>query len=208
MKKLGLYYSNNNIPKIIDYTLGNLGICSDLVDIKTCVWQHIENNPFPELLAMTKSRNHLNIIVQILQLLYSVPKDQYKYVLFLEHDVLYPKYYFEFPDFDDGCLVNTNYIGLSKDGFQGVIHKDNPLHQTIMLYKDSITHFEDLITKAIRHKSVYLEPYIMVNHWFSRQPCVHINHNKHFTTHYRMYDTNFYEDHSYWGNYKLIYNNF
>ena len=100
MQKLGLYYSNNNIPKIIDYTLGNLRICSDLVDIKTCVWQHIDNNPFPELLAMTKSRNHLNIIVQILQLLYSVPKDQYKYVLFLEHDVLYPKYYFEFPDFD------------------------------------------------------------------------------------------------------------
>ena len=202
--KLGLYYTNNNIPKIIDYTLQNLAEYSNLVDIKTCSWSPIPNNPFPNIFAMTTSRNHLNIVVQILQLLYSVSRDQYKYVLFLEHDVIYPKEYFVFPDFDDGCLMNLNYIGLCELGFQSLRAVHRPLHQTIMLYDDCVQYFEKLAIKAIKHNIVIIEPADSQHTWECPVPPIHINHGKNFTTHFEIYKRQCSTLNKHWGIYHNI----
>lgn len=199
--KLGLFYTNNCVPKIIDLTINNLKQFSDLVDIKTCSWHHIKDNPFPEIHAFTKHRHHLNIIIQILQLLHSVPPDKYKYVLFLEHDVLYPKEYFLFPDFEDSWMVNENYIGVCEFGFQPLIATHHPLHQIIMLYNNCISHFEKLLLRVIKERSLNLEPYGSRYIWRCPNPAIHINHGNHFTTHYKIYSDKYYENDDYWGSY-------
>lgn len=207
INKLGIYYTDNHIPKIISYTIDQLVPCCDVVDIKTCGWKKIPNNPFPHIMAMTTSRNHLNIIIQILQLLYDSANKQYKYVLFLEHDVIYPREYFYFPEFDDGCLINRNYIGLCKDGFQKLSYFEHPLHQIVMLYNDAISHFEKIIFDAIKSGSVCMEANLNKNIWSSTKSCIHINHGSHFTTHFRTYSSERYVNDKDWGNYYDIYKN-
>ena len=69
--KLGIFYSNNNKPKIstaIDKSLDTINIASkDKVDIITCVWNHIPNNPFHEIKSWYTSQSHLNQLLQIMQ---------------------------------------------------------------------------------------------------------------------------------------------
>jgi hypothetical protein len=206
--KLGLYYTNSTIPNIIDYTLKVLSDYQDIIDIRTCSWKPIKNNPFPEMLSITHSRSHLNIIIQILQLLYSVPTDYYKYVLFLEHDVIYPKEYFSFPDFEDNCLVNENYMGVCKDGFQDPAEIHQPMHQMVMRFSDAVKHFESIIYRSIKKdKTLCLEPECQRYVWRCSKPPIHINHGLNFTTHFKIYSKESYHNHAQWGNYRDIITN-
>jgi hypothetical protein len=202
--KLGVFYSNNNVDKVVFESLQSLTKFEGKADILTCVWKHIKDNPFYEAFAMTQSSSHLNIIIQILQLLYAAREmGNYKYVSFLEHDVLYPEGYFDFPDFETGIMTNMNYMGICKDGWQTKTADHEPLHQMTMIFEEAISHFENLFKDAIRTGNVLVEPNPGRKQWKCPNPAVHINHGKHFTSHFSIYSKETHEVDLYWGDSKI-----
>lgn len=202
--KLGIFYSNNNVDKVVFESLQSLTKFEGKADILTCVWKPIKDNPFYEAIAMTQSSSHLNIIIQILQLLYAAKEmGKYKYVSFLEHDVLYPEGYFDFPDFETGVMTNMNYMGICKNGWQDRNAAHEPLHQMSMVFEEAIAHFENLFKEAIRTGNVLVEPNPGRKQWKCKNPAVHINHGKHFTSHFSIYSSITTPDNSYWGDSKI-----
>jgi len=198
-EKLGIFYTNNNVDRVVSQSLKSLEKFEN-VDILTCVWKPIINNKFYETQALTKSSNHLNIIIQILQLLYVAKQTgSYKYVSFLEHDVLYPDGYFDYPDFDNGVNTNMNYMGICDRGFQKKTADHEPLHQMTMVFNQAVDHFENSFKEAIRNGSVLLEPGNNRQKWVCRNPAIHVNHGKHFTSHYTIYSRETYSLDPYWG---------
>jgi hypothetical protein len=201
--KLGIFYSNNNVPVVVKESLLSLEKFKDIADILTCIWSPIPGNPFYEVTAMTKSSNHLNIVIQILQLLYTAREtNKYKYVSFLEHDVLYPEGYFDFPEFSGAVMTNMNYKGICDRGWQKRNADHEPLHQMTMVFSEAIVHFENLLKEAIRLGGILVEPDIKRLKWTCVNPAVHINHGKHFTSHFSIYSKNTEPTDSYWGDAK------
>jgi hypothetical protein len=200
VNKLGIFYTNNNVENVVRESLMELQKFKGVADILTCVWSPIPGNPFYETTAMTKSSNHLNIIIQILQLLYTAKESgNYKYVSFLEHDVLYPEGYFDYPDFKTGILTNMNYKGICSTGFQKRNAAHEPLHQMTMIFTEALSHFENLLKEAISKGGVLLEPDANRLRWNCNNPAVHINHGKHFTSHFSIYSSTGEPNDSYWG---------
>jgi len=203
IQKLGIFYTNNNIPRVVEYCLKDLVKFEKKADIFSCVWKHIPNNPFHELTAYTQNSHHLNITIQILQLLYAAQDHkQYDYVSFLEHDVLYPEDYFDFDGFglEYKGLVNANYVGLCSQGFQKKNQNDLPLHQITMRFDQAIKHFETMMIRAVKERSVVLEVDNLQQR-SCKNSSIHINHGNHFTSHYNIYskkDVSQYDN--YWGN--------
>lgn len=198
--KLGIYYTNNNVDKTVQAAALNLQRFSGIADILTCVWKPIPDNPFYEVQAMTKSSSHLNIVIQILQLLYIARSSgNYKYVSFLEHDVMYPDGYFDFPDFDSGIMTNMNYIGICEQGFQMRTANHEPLHQMTMIFHEAIAHFEELLKEAIEKGGVLVEPDPGRKQWMCKNPAIHVNHGKHFTSHFSIYSKTTSPSNPYWG---------
>lgn len=216
--RLGIFYSNNNNPKITPAITESIksienhtfiGYFSDSFpdeqrrDIITCVWENLPYNPFIELISNYKVSSHLNQVMQILQCLYFAreTKAPYEYVSFLEHDVLYPAGYFSFPDFEEGTiLTNMNYGGLSSQGWQEKNQMDEPMHQMTMRFNDAIKHFESILPNAMLTNSGMVEPQKMKREqWQSKHQAIHINHGYHFTSHYSIYKKEFNENHPYWG---------
>jgi hypothetical protein len=205
--RLGILYSNNINPKTqptIKEVLKQLEkISKNKADIYTCMWKPQEENPFIEYIAWTQTFSHLNQLLQILQLLYSVREiHNYKYVSFLEHDVLYGDGYFDFEDFDNGnVLTNMNYIGINKNGYQPLKQNDEPFHQMTMRFDDAIKHCESILPNSLITNSGMIEPQNMTRiKWKSLNPSIHINHGHHFTSHYTIYSIDsYYKTHPYWG---------
>lgn len=213
-QRLGIFYSNNNNPKItpaITESIKSIEITSHGIvngiadaDIITCVWEKLPYNPFIELISNYRVSSHLNQVMQILQCLYFAreTKAPYKYVSFLEHDVLYPTGYFSFPDFEEGTiLTNMNYGGLSSLGWQQEKNQmDEPMHQMTMRFNDAIKHFESILPNAILTNSGMVEPQKMKREqWQSKHQAIHINHGYHFTSHNSIYRKEYTENHPYWG---------
>jgi len=207
--KLGIFYSNNiteSIYPAIRASLASIKKTSEgIADIYTCMWRHDSENPFPEYIAWTQSSSHLNQLLQIMQLLYSAREiHPYKYVSFLEHDVLYPEGYFNYPEPKTGeILTNMNYMGMNKQGFQSRGQDDEPFHQMTMRFDEAIKHCEAILPNALITNSGMIESQTMKrSQWMCKNPAVHINHGRHFTSHYNVYrkgqerKTN-----SYWGDF-------
>lgn len=209
-KKLGIFYSNNNNPSIfpaIQASLNSIKKASiDKADIITCMWQHDPKNPFPEFISWVKNAGHLNQLLQVMQLLYQAKEiNSYEYVSFLEHDVLYPEGYFDFPDINEGeVMTNMNYMGLCKNGWQHLGQKDEPFHQMTMRFDEAIKHCENILANALIRNSGLIEPQnVQRKTWNCINPSVHINHGLHFTSHYNIYKKDdVYVDHQYWGNFE------
>lgn len=207
--RLGIFYSNNNneiIYPTIRASLKSIEKAADKkADILTCMWRSEPQNPFFEKIAWTQTSSHLNQILQILQLLYTASEiGNYKYVSFLEHDLLYAEGCFDYPDFNDGILVNTNFIGMNTKGFQAKNQKDKPLSQIIMLFKDAIEHFRNILPNALLTNSGCSEPQKYIMEWHSKWPNIHVNHGFHFTSHCDIYSKTTHENEEYWGNHKSI----
>ena len=201
VNRLGIWYSNNNHDKTVSASVKNLERFNGVADILTCVWNPIPGNPFYEASAMTRSSSHLNIIIQILQLLYAAQSTgNYKYVSFLEHDVMYPDGYFDFPDFETGIMTNMNYIGICEAGFQRKTANHEPLHQMTMIFTEAIAHFEELMKEAIKKGGVLVEPDPGRKQWRCANPAIHVNHGKHFTSHFSIYSKDTYDQDPFWGN--------
>lgn len=192
--KIGIFYSNNNNPKIYPVIRASLKsiqkASAEKADIFTCMWNHEEENPFPEYLAWTQTSSHLNQLLQIMQLLYVAREiNHYKYVSFLEHDVLYPEGYFDYPELSAGeILTNMNYIGMNKHGFQMRNQNDEPFHQMTMNFDEAIKHCESILVNALITNSGLIEPQkLKRSQWMCKNPSVHVNHGSHFTSHYSIY---------------------
>jgi hypothetical protein len=209
--KLGIFYSNNNTPSIypaIQASLKSIQKAAEgKADVLTCMWQHEPQNPFPEFIAWTHTSSHLNQLLQVMQLLYQAREiHNYEYVSFLEHDVLYPEGYFDFPDFEEGCVItNMNYMGVNADGFQPLGQRDEPFHQMTMRFDEAIKHCESILANALIRNAGLIEPQnIIRKQWNCINPSIHINHGKHFTSHFSVYTKNVYANHDYWGEHKNI----
>ena len=206
--RLGIFYSNNVNPqtqKTIKQVLTQLEKASSgRADIYTCMWRPQVGNPFKEYIAWTNTLSHLNQLLQIMQLLYTAREvNEYKYVSFLEHDVLYAEDYFDFPDFENGkILTNMNYIGINTDGFQPLGQRDEPFHQMTMRFDDAIQHCERILSNALITNSGMIEPQDMIRtQWQSNHPNIHVNHGHHFTSHYNVFRKDgLFHNHPYWGN--------
>lgn len=207
--KLGIFYSNNNNPKIdatINESIKSIQYEAYDVDIITCVWEKLKYNPFIELISNYRVSSHLNQVMQILQCLYFARETNpnYQYVSFLEHDVLYPAGYFSFPEFEQGAvLTNMNYGGLSAQGWQKRNQDDEPMHQMTMHFNEAIKHFESILPNAILTNSGNVEPNWKRLQWKSKHEAIHVNHGYHFTSHNSIYKKEFEENHPYWGNAKF-----
>lgn len=205
--KLGIFYSNNNNSKIfpvIQASLESIRVAAEnKADIMTCMWQNEPKNPFVEYIAWTKTSSHLNQLLQIMQLLYTAREvGVYDYVSFLEHDVLYPEGYFDFPEFEHGIVyTNMNYKGINKDGYQPLGQRDEPFHQMTMRFNDAIKHCESILPNALVTNSGNIESDKVVRkQWKCKNSAIHINHGLHFTSHYNVYKkNNLYTNDPYWG---------
>lgn len=208
-EKLGIFYSNNideSIYPAIRASLNSIKKASNgVADVYTCLWKHDVENPFPEYIAWTQYSSHLNQLLQIMQLLYSAREiHPYKYVSFLEHDVLYPEGYFDYPDVKPGeILTNMNYMGMNSDGFQTRGQNDEPFHQMTMNFEDAIKHCEAILPNALVTNSGLIESQTFKrSQWMCKNPAVHVNHGKHFTSHYNVYRKgNEKQSEKYWGNF-------
>jgi hypothetical protein len=206
--RLGIFYSNNNNSAIypaIRASLKSIKTAAEgRADIITCMWNHEPENPFVEYLAWTKTGSHLNQLLQIMQLLYNAKQmHDYKYVSFLEHDVLYPEGYFDYVDFPKGTVItNMNYGGINKKGFQARKQDDEPFHQMTMHFDDAIAHCEAILANALVTNSGMIEPQTITRkQWTCKNKAIHINHGSHFTSHYSIYRSDVVSStDSYWGN--------
>ena len=208
--KLGIFYSNNHNPKIypaIRASLKSIKTASEgKADILTCMWNREPENPFMEYIAWTQTGSHLNQLLQIMQLLYAARQiHDYKYVSFLEHDVLYPEGYFDYPDFPKGTVItNMNYGGINRQGWQSRGQDDEPFHQMTMHFDDAIAHCESILANALVTNSGMIEPQtIKRDQWMSKNRAIHINHGSHFTSHFNVYrKDNVSARDPYWGQHK------
>jgi hypothetical protein len=207
-RKLGIFYSNNNNHSIWPAIYKSLDSIKDasegIADIVVCTWEPMPRIPFYQINSWYKSQSHLNQLLQIMQCLYTAKNmGQYEYVSFLEHDVMYPKGYFDYPDFAKGWVItNMNYGGVCKDGWQKRNQNDEPFHQMTMRLDDAIDHCLEILPNALVTNSGMIETQKLSRaQWKSENEPVHINHGVHFTSHNSIYDkNNLIEIHPYWGN--------
>lgn len=206
--RLGIFYSNNTNPKIfpiIEKSLKSIEKASEnKADILTCFWFPFQNNPFNQIISWYQQSSHLNQLLQIMQCLYTAKKlNNYEYVSFLEHDVLYGEGYFDYPEFESGeIFTNMNYIGVNHTGWQELKQKDEPFHQMTMRFDDAIKHCERILENALITNSGLIEPQDMVRkQWSSPNSSVHVNHGYHFTSHFSIYGEGRKDLHLYWGKY-------
>jgi hypothetical protein len=203
--RLGIWYSNDqrNHPAVIK-SLETLKIASgNKADIVTCVWNRVQNNPFHEIISWNRSSSHLNQLLQILQCIYTAKTmGEYRYVSFLEHDVMYPVGYFDYPEFETGEVwTNVNFAGINKEGWQHKGQNDEPMHQMTMRIEDALEHFHGILGNALTTNSGLIETQILNRkQWSAANPAIHINHGSHFTSHFNIYrKDNTYTSHPYWG---------
>ncbi len=209
LKRLGVFYSNNNNPSIYKAISKSLATIEHAAlgkaDIITNVWNSIPDNPFPQVISWYNSSSHLTQLLQIMQCLYFAREiANYDYVSFLEHDVMYPEGYFDYGDFSSGnVLINMNYGGLCPLGWQQRKQDDEPFHQMTMVFNDAIKHCETILANAIVTNSGNIEPNTLKRvQWQSLNQCIHINHGMHFTSHNSIYDKQCTTaQHEYWGDY-------
>jgi hypothetical protein len=205
--RLGIFYSNNVNPQTqptIKRVLGQLEeVSRGKADIYTCMWRAQSGNPFKEYIAWTQTLSHLNQLLQIMQLLYTAREvHPYKYVSFLEHDVLYADGYFDYEDFERGEIyTNMNYIGMNTEGYQPLGQRDEPFHQMTMRFEDAIEHCERILPNALITNNGMIEPQDMVRkQWNSKYQNIHVNHGHHFTSHYNVFKRDgYYHTTPYWG---------
>lgn len=208
VRKLGIFYSNNNNKKIwpsIYRSLNTIKQASEgVADIVTCMWDPMPENPFYQVRSWYQSQSHLNQLLQIMQCLYAAQETgEYDYVSFLEHDVMYPEGYFDFPEFERGSvLTNMNYGGLCINGWQERGQDDEPFHQMTMRFEDAIDHCLSILPNALKTNSGMIENQTIRRiQWRSQNQAIHINHGVHFTSHNSIYrKDNLSLTHNYWGN--------
>lgn len=228
MERLGIFYTSNDnilLAPLVKKVLKQLKKASNNVDILTSVFQPIRKNPFPQYLSPYTKKSYTTLALQILSLLcYANKQKKYKYVSFLEHDVLYPKGYFDYPDFDDNVLIYTNSLAVNKFGyfkldytkkhFYNFFCVESFLYQTTMLFDFAMSHFSKYLLSTLtdpnNEASDYsIEPFEEIRknkiEYYGKHPIVHFDNGENYTAHFDWYDKNsdvVSPDNYYWGNVK------
>ncbi len=202
LKVLGIWYSNNAAPhKVLKASLDSIKRAQELsradVKVVTCPHDHIDGNPFPEVLAEFKTGpGHLNIVRQQRQCVefldkatttgtypeWTVPD----VVCFLEHDVLYPPDYFDrvaraFRENPDAPVVsNLDYEGLNETGWLKVKERHEPLFALSMRYDFMVENLARCEADCLAQGWCLLEPQGDRHDWVripptGRMPMIHIN---------------------------------
>ena len=225
MRLLGCWYSNNLIhPKIIHSSLRSVARAQTEaketeVEVRTCTWDDVPENPFIGYKTFFRLGNHFGITIQILRALYEEQRSgrEYDAVVFLEHDVLYPHDYFDRVGLALAAnpeaygVSNLDYIGLNHTGWLGVHTRHEPMHQLSLRHGFAGYHFECVLRKCIVEGAELLEPHDKSNFvqlpFVGERPSCHINHSKHFTSHYTIYDLDArgLTVHPYWGDFRDYY---
>jgi hypothetical protein len=204
-ERLGIWYSNDTrYHPAVNQSLATIQRAAEgIADIVTCVWHPVKDNPFHEVYSWNKISSHLTQLLQILQCIYVAKSmGEYKYVSFLEHDVMYGEGYFSYPDFGRGEVwTNMNYGGINATGWQHRHQHDEPMHQMTMHMEDALEHFHGILGNALVTNSGLIESQRLTRkQWKSPTESVHINHGSHFTSHYTIYSRDStYPVHPYWG---------
>lgn len=208
--RLGVWYSNDtNTHPAIKKSLESIQTAAkDVADIITCPWVPIHGNPFHEVYGWNRTSSHLTQLLQILQCIYVAKSiGDYKYISFLEHDVMYGEGYFSYPEFDRGEVwTNMNYGGINSTGWQRRGQHDEPMHQMTLRMEDAVEHFHAILGNALVTNNGNIEPQLLTRkQWESPAESIHINHGSHFTSHYTIYQKhNTYKTHPYWGEHDLF----
>lgn len=207
--RVGIYYTDNSKPAIVKATLDNLlHIWNHKnIDIVVCGFTRVPGYPFHWIDSLFKESSHPNIKLMICQCLAKAQLlGSYKFVSFLEHDVLYPLDYFDYPDIPDSytSIMNSNYIGLTKNGFEGFSGGFNVLSQYTCHFDFAVTHFFDSFRSTIAIGDGPLEPYERVMIYQGLSPSIHINEQGSFTQHAARFDHIYYPYSTYWGYYENI----
>src|SRR6266545_4445377 len=221
---LGCWYTNNNLhPKILKSSLDRLVMAQDQsrqrVEIRTCSWGPLERSPFRGYLTHFRLALHLGIAMQILRILYEVRAEGLEpdLVCFLEHDVLYPEDYFDrlaeaLQSHPDKLGVShLDYIGVNETGWCEVVCRQQPLHQMALRYATALEHLEGVVRLCIVKAATNLEPedksVLVQLPYTGQRPSVHVNHSRHFTSHYNCYarDAAGRTVHAYWGDFRQYY---
>ena len=204
--RLGIFYTNNNIDiDILTKVLNTLSLYTNEIDIITCAWQKITNNNFYNINSLSKNSTHFNIVSQILQCLFlaKIYNKGYKYVSFLEHDVLYSIDHFRYDEFDENVICNMNYCGLNKCGYSELKYQEFALHQMTMKFEFAIQYFSQILLKYLAGEYNSVEPNIDKKIVKDITQSVHIKHGKNFTNHYDVFSENYFDTHPLWQDYKI-----
>jgi hypothetical protein len=225
MRLLGCWYSNNALdPKILGASLNSIARAKDSsegaeVEVRTCTWRVLPGSPFPGYITHFRLPVHLGIAMQMLKVVYEEERAgrDYDAMLFLEHDVLYPHDYFDrvAAAFQAGPelqgVSNRDYIGLNETGWVQVHTRHEPMHQLSLRCGFARAHLETVLKNCILDGAALLEPDDKSKFgrlpFVGERPCVHVNHSGHFTTHFKIYETDSHglTVHPYWGDFRDYY---
>lgn len=201
-EKLGIFYTNNHVPdQFLAESLFSIQKAAkkNNVTVLTSSWEKIKDNPFSNILSNYRISCTFNIAYQITSLLKMAKNiHDFKYVSFLEHDVLYPEDYFDYKPFDNNVICNVNYKGICKNGFQSSCESQQPLHQMTMNFEFALQHFKEIMYLSI-DDGICLEPDYGRDTWHSENPSLHINHGRNFTSHFATYKKDYHKSDKYWG---------
>lgn len=133
-KILGVFCTTNKLhPDLLKTVLKCIQAARDNtteaeVEIITCSWEPIPDNPFKGLLTPFRNMGHLNYLLQMKQVSLAASAD---IVCMLEHDVLYPPQYFNEVirnwDFGKYGVTYDNYIGMNETGYLDVKERHQPM---------------------------------------------------------------------------------
>ncbi|MCL4285524.1 MAG: hypothetical protein KJZ62_10535 [Fimbriimonadaceae bacterium] len=225
MRILGCWYSTNAIhEKILRSSIATLDRAVDQSRIaeptvRTCTWQLIPWSPFVGWEAHFRLGVHFGIVLQVLRIFYEEQSrgEEYDAVCFLEHDVLYPEDYFDrvanalLSNPDKVGVSHLDYIGLNHTGWLEVTSRHDPMHEISLRYEKALEHFENLCRECALRGAALLEPEdkstLVRIPYLGERPSCHINHSRHFTTHYNCYakDSGGQTEHPYWGDFENYY---
>lgn len=224
-KILGCFYTDNSVhQQIMDHSIASIvnsrsNSSGAEVKLAACSWKTLPTCFDWQFRSHQRgNRSHFTLVSQVLRNLYETAAWKPDYVCFLEHDVLYP------PDYFDRVLAafvanprikvvhNTNYIGMSHDGYQQLVRDDKPMHQLSMTAAFARTHFEGMLRRAIVEGCISIEPRDTAMRAVkpAGPAAVHINHSNNLTSHFECYETallggNPVTTVEHWGNFGLYY---
>ena len=163
------------------------------------------------------------ILQQILTTLHAVRREglPIKYVSFAEHDNLYPASHFEFEDFDEEVLINTNHAGFCMKGFQRSNENVWPTFAMTMKFDFALKFFATRLVCIFEDPDQYckIEPFTNevsdFNQWTiltrknltctykvrrTEEPILHMFNGSHNTSMPAIYSREDFASHdSYWG---------
>jgi hypothetical protein len=74
-----------------------------------------------------------------------------------------------------------------------------------MRFDEAIKHCESILSNALIRNAGLIEPQNNIRkQWNCINPAIHINHGKHFTSHFNVYTKDVYDVQEYWGHHSNI----